>query len=134
MPHAVRMIQPRICFYLDCFTVISYKKSCKNMVNTCSAMLWSVFSNKSLGVSLATVRCILNFSFLLWHISVDEVFLPWRNQAPFGEILNSGSMLKQRFLQIRQTLLLTGSYVSAAQMERWIFFVKRHKVLLEAEM
>lgn len=134
MPHAVRMIQPRICFYLDCFTVISYKKSCKNMVNTCSAMLWSVFSNKSLGVSLATVRCIPNFSFLLWHISANEVFLPWRNQAPFWEILNSGSMLKQRFLQIRQMLLLTGSYVSAAQMERWNFFVKRHKVLLEAEM
>jgi len=43
-------------------------------------------------------------------------------------------MLKQRFLQILQTLLLTGSYVSAAHMERWKFFVKSHKVLLEAEM
>lgn len=134
MPHAGRMIQPRICFYLDYFVVTSYKKSCRNMVNICSVPLWSVFSMKSLRVILATLRCIPNFSFLLWRISTNRVFPPWRNKAPYFEILNSGSVLKQGFLQIRQTLLLTGSYVSAAHMERWKFFVKRHKVLLEAEM
>lgn len=128
------MIQPRICFYLDYFAVIAYKRSCRNMVNICSAPLRSVFSNKSLRVDLATVRCIPIFSFLLWHISANGVFPPQRNKAPYFEILNSGSMLKRRFLQIQQILLLTGSYVSAAHMERWKFFVKRHKVLLEAEM
>lgn len=133
MPHAGRMIQPRICLYLDYFGVSS-ERSCRIMVNTCSAPLWSVFSIKSLKVDLATVRCIPNFSFLLWCISTNGVFPHWRNQAPYFEILSSGSMSKQRFLQILQTLLLTGSYVSAAHMERWKFSVKRHKVLLEAEM
>lgn len=134
MPHAGRMIQPRICFYLDYFAVMSYKRSCRNMVNICSAPLRSLFSIKSLRVDLATVRCVPNFFFLLWCISTNGVCPPWKNRAPYFEILNSGSMLKQRFLQIRQTLLLTGSYVSAAHMERRKFFVKRHKVLLEAEM
>lgn len=134
MPHAGRMIQPRICFYLDYFAVISYKRSCRDMVNVCSAPLWSVFSIKCLRVDLATVRCIPNSSFLLWCISANGIFPPQRNQEHYFEIINSGSMLKQRFLQILQTLLLTGSYVLAAHMERWKFFVKRHKVLLEAEM
>lgn len=104
------------------------------MVNICSATHWSAFSIKSLRVSLVTVRCIPYFSFLLWCITANGVFPCQRNQAPYFEILNSGSRLKQRFLQILQTLLLTGSYVSAAHMERWKFSVERHKVLLEAEM
>lgn len=137
MPHAGRMVYLRICFCLDSITVISYKRSFRNRVNICNAPLCSVFSIKYLRVDLATVRCVLNFFFLLWHIISNGVFLPWRNPEPFFEfiiIINSGSMLKERFLQILQTQLLTGSYVSAAHMERWKFFVKRHKVLLEAEM
>ena len=52
VPHAERMIQPRICFYLDYFAVISYKRSGRNTVNICNAPLWSVFSIKSLRVNL----------------------------------------------------------------------------------
>lgn len=89
---------------------------------------------RSLRVDLAIVRYISIFSFFLWCISTNGVLPPSRNQAPYFEILNSGSVLRQRFLQILQTLLLTGSYVSAAHMERWKFFVKKHEVLREEKM
>lgn len=104
------------------------------MVNLCSAPLWSAFSVKSLGFDPATVRRIPNFSFLLWCISANGVFPPWRAQAPCFEILNSGSTLKQGFFANTANAIADWQLCLSCTYGKWKFFVKRYKVLLEAEL